>query len=533
MSSTDSIKATHNDVPAKLPFLRQVNRRLLTVLALLATIMFFRNPAALTGAAGCFLFIALWSGVPLRHMVKRLLLIVPFGLGAVVFIPFQGAGTPFMEIGPWTATQEGMDSATVILLKMVCANVLLTYLLFITPLFDLIRSLRSLGVSAIFIEIIGLMMRYFFLLKEEAASMVSAQRSRGLELRGWLWSRRTYKRFGELLGVLFLRAFHRSERIHQSISARGGFSGGGMSRHHGESIQGGGSAAIEVRDASYSYGGSNIEALRGVSFTIERGVKTVLMGPNGAGKSTLISLLNGLEEPSSGEVQVLGKRWTRESGMRLRQRVGVVYQDPDDQIFSTSVEEDVAFGPRNLGLPESEVKERVADALRTMGICELRGRSPFELSYGQKRRVAIAGVLAMRPEIIILDEPMAFLDPKSRDDLQAMLDELHGLGITLMVATHDVDFAAEWAERVLLLKEGRLLAAGTTDLLYDDALIAKADLHLPRLARPFRLLHGVKGLRPRTVQETAQLIWKLMMRGPGTSAEEDEEARKPDVRRGR
>jgi cobalt transport protein ATP-binding subunit len=279
--------------------------------------------------------------------------------------------------------------------------------------------------------------------------------------------------------------------------------------------------AIDVRNAYYQYG--EIEALRGVSFTIERGAKAVLMGPNGAGKSTLISLLNGLEQPSRGEVTVLGEKLTRESGVRLRQRVGVVYQDPDDQIFSTTVEEDVAFGPRNLGLSEAEVEERVHTALGSVGMRELRKRSPFELSYGQKRRVAIAGVLAMRPEIIILDEPMAFLDPKSRDDLHALLETMHLMGMTLVVATHDVDFAAEWADQVLILGDGRMLASGTTDLLFDDRLLAEADLHLPRLARPFRLLQGAGDLRPRTVRQAAQLIWKLMVRGPRHEAEETAE----------
>jgi cobalt ECF transporter T component CbiQ len=531
MSPGNPIQAPQHDERAQPPFLRQANRRLLTVLGLLVAVMLFGHPAALSGATGCFLFFMLWSGISIRHIFKRLLLIVPFGLGAVVFIPFQGEGTPLLHLWAWTATEEGVGDAAVILLKIVCANLLITYLMAVTPLFDLIKSLRTIGFPSIFIEMMGLMMRYFFLLKEEAASMLKAQRSRGMRIEGWLWNKRTYKRFGELLGVLFLRAYRRSERIYLSISARGGFAGG-MQEGAGSPLDTGDitrkpqegrgrQMAIDVRNAYYQYG--EIEALRGVSFTIERGAKAVLMGPNGAGKSTLISLLNGLEQPSRGEVTVLGEKLTRESGVRLRQRVGVVYQDPDDQIFSTTVEEDVAFGPRNLGLSEAEVEERVHTALGSVGMRELRKRSPFELSYGQKRRVAIAGVLAMRPEIIILDEPMAFLDPKSRDDLHALLETMHLMGMTLVVATHDVDFAVEWADQVLILGDGRMLDSGTTDLLFDDGLLAKADLHLPRLVRPFRLLQGAGDLRPRTVRQAAQLIWKLMVRGPRHEAEETDE----------
>ncbi|ANE48788.1 hypothetical protein SY83_07905 [Paenibacillus swuensis] len=270
--------------------------------------------------------------------------------------------------------------------------------------------------------------------------------------------------------------------------------------------------AVELKDVCYRYG--DAEVLHGVSFSIGRGAKVALMGPNGAGKSTLISLLNGLEEPSSGTVSIFGEVLTAKNREMARLKLGVVYQDPDDQIFSTTVEEDVAFGPRGQGLSEAEVEERVRVALGSVGMRELRKRSPFELSYGQKRRVAIAGVLAMRPDIIVLDEPMAFLDPKGRDDLQSLLEAMHLMGITLVVATHDVDFAAEWADEVLILKEGRLLASGGTDLLFDDAVIASADLHLPRLARPFRLLEGVDGAaaRPKTVRQAAQMMWRLMVR---------------------
>lgn len=522
----------HINQAAGQPSLQKAKYRLLTVLGILVTVMFFRHPAALSGAAGCFLFILLWTGVSLKTIVRRMLLIVPFGLGAILFIPFQLNGEPLFTLLGYTATAEGIRHAEVILLKIVSANLLITYLLSVTPLFLLIKSLRAIGIPVILIEIISLMMRYFYLLKEEAQSMVKAQRSRGLRLDGWLWSRRAYKRFGELLGVLFLRAVGRSERIYRSITARGGF-GDGLNVNNLDASKRGNRgmmeknercAAIDVRHAAYRYGSTT--ALSDVSFQVEQGAKVVLMGPNGAGKSTLISLLNGIEKPEQGEVYMLGELMTEQSGKLMRNRIGVVYQDPDDQIFSTSVEEDVAFGPGNLGLSEDEVRRRVDKALGAVNMSGLRGRSPFELSYGQKRRVSIAGVLAMEPEIIILDEPMAFLDPKSRDDLQTLLESMHQAGITLIVATHDVDFAVEWASQVLLLKDGRLLASGGVDLLFDDELLMEADLHLPRLARPFRLLDDAGSCKPRTVREAAQHIWKLIRTNPSVPefGEKDEAA---------
>jgi cobalt ECF transporter T component CbiQ len=505
------------------PLIAKPSHRLWTVLVLLGATVAVEQSSILIAAAGVFLLLSLWCGISIRTIFGRLLLLLPFGAGAAIFIPFHTEGTPVIEWWGFVATEEGIQRAIVILLKLVNANLLLTYLLMVTPLFVLLQSLRSVGIPAVLLELILLMMRYFFLLKDEAQSMIKAQRARGMSFKGWLWNSRAYKRFGELAGVLFLRAYERSKRIYIAMSARGGLEGekvmgnkeetkeAAAESSSDESLRGSPLYAAEVRAVSFAYG--KIKALNGVSFDIPVGSKVALMGPNGAGKSTLISLLNGLELSQSGEVRLFGETVKRDNGDRLRKRVGVVYQDPDDQIFSTSVEEDVAFGPRNLGLPAEEVEERVDSALASVGMREMKRRSPFELSYGQKRRVAIAGVLAMQPDFIILDEPMSFLDPKGRDELQALLDSMRMKGMTILIATHDVDFAAEWADQVLLLKDGKLLATGTTDLLFDDELIEQASLHLPRLARPFRLLQGAEEHRPRSVKQAAQMIWRLIMKG--------------------
>lgn len=496
------------------PLIAHPSARLWTVVILLVAVVAIRQPAVLAGTAGLLLFLLLWCGIPLRKVLRRLLLLLPFGAGAALFIPFHTEGTPAFEWLGFTASHEGIERATAILLKLASANMLLTYLLAVTPLFALIRSLRAIGVPAIMLELMALLLRYFFLLKEEAQAMSKAQRSRGMKTSGWLWKAFTYRRFGQLLGALFVRAYLRSGRIYAAMTARGGFEGGTNVKQREDAAtataHGGTAPVVEVNNVGYAYG--NIQALRSVSFDIAPGAKVALMGPNGAGKSTLISLLNGLEQAQTGEVKLFGETVTRANEHRLRRFVGVVYQDPDDQIFSTTVLEDVAFGPRNLGLTAEEAEARAEEALESVGMLALKRRSPFELSYGQKRRVAIAGVLAMRPSFLILDEPMSFLDPRGRDELQELLEQLHRSGLTILVATHDVDFAAEWADRVLLLKDGALLASGNSDLLFDDGLIAQASLHLPRLARPFRLLQGAGDERPRTVKQAAQLIWKLMTR---------------------
>jgi cobalt ECF transporter T component CbiQ len=473
------------------------------------------DPAVLTVLLSSILVVMLWCGIPFRFIVARMLLILPFGFFAVFFLPFTSPGEPVFHLLGFAASDEGVAKAVLILLKICNANLLLTFLIATTPLFDLIKSLRSIGIPAIMIELISLMMRYFFLLAEETRSMLKAQRSRGFSTEGWFWPRRMYQRFGQLLGMLFLRAYSRSQRIYLSMSARGGFDFPGAADQGQDPFLSSearrSDMAIEVCGVSYQYGDNRV--LRDVTFTVSRGAKVALMGPNGAGKSTLISLLNGLEEPSKGEVRIFGVTIDRTNRDLVRRKLGVVYQDPDDQIFSPTVEDDVAFGPRNLGLSEEEIEERVHVALGSVGVRDLRKRSPFELSYGQKRRVAIAGVLAMRPEILVLDEPMAFLDPKGRDDLQALLEGIHMMGMTIIVATHDVDFAAEWADTVVIMKEGQLLRSGSTDLLFDESLVKEADLHLPRLARPFRLLEGIgNSAKPKTVKQAAQLMWRLLMR---------------------
>ncbi|MGI9951000.1 ATP-binding cassette domain-containing protein [Moorellaceae bacterium AZ2] len=241
---------------------------------------------------------------------------------------------------------------------------------------------------------------------------------------------------------------------------------------------------IQVEDLYFRYKDGTM-ALQGLSLSIQRGRKVALLGPNGAGKSTLLLHLNAIHLPQRGRVWVAGREVSPATERWVRSRVGLVFQDPDDQVFSTTVKEDVAFGPRNLGLPPAQVEERVEAALAAVGMLAYQDKAPYHLSYGQKKRVAIAGVLAMEPEIIVMDEPMAFLDPAGQEAVRAILDRLHEQGKTLVVATHDVDFAASWAQEILIMKEGRLLARGGPEVLLERDLIRAAGLRLPLVAQVF------------------------------------------------
>jgi cobalt transport protein ATP-binding subunit len=484
--------------------------RVAGVLLFITTTTMISNWQWLVGVAlATFLFV-LWQAVPLQDIVKRLLLLVPFGLGTAVLMPLQ-----------FTDKVAGIEAASVVIVKMVVAGMLLTYLLRMYSPVQLFESFRDLGMPAMLVEIINMMWRYFHLLVDEFRSMIKAQRARGMEWRGVLWSKAMYVRFGELLGGLFVRALSRSNRVYLAMASRGSWKIAEHKSHEVEIRKGVSRMALRLSNVNYFYG--DYQVLHDINLTIPRGSKVALMGHNGAGKSTLIALLNGLETPNSGELLFFGEPVTESKLKHIRRQVGVVYQDPDDQIFSPSVWEDVAFGPRNMGLTESEVQSRVETALGSVGMRALKDRSPFELSYGQKRRVAIAGVLAMQPEVIIMDEPMAFLDPSGRDELQALLESLHFMGMTLVIATHDVDFAAEWADQIVVIKEGRVFAEGTADILFDEKLTRQAGLHLPRLARPFRLLSGVEQPSPRTIREAAQAIWKLMVRSNESQLQEQEQ----------
>ncbi len=235
-------------------------------------------------------------------------------------------------------------------------------------------------------------------------------------------------------------------------------------------------AWVDVRELCYTYP-DGFEALKGVTLGIAKGEKVALIGPNGAGKSTLMLHLNGINSPSSGSIKIAGLSVSRENIGRIRAEVGLVFQDPDDQLFSPTVYEDVAFGPIHMGLPKDEVDRRVTDALAAVGLPGFEGRQPYHLSIGQRKRAALATVLSMSPSVLVLDEPSAGLDPRGRREL---INMLRGLEQTMLVSTHDMKLVAEVFPRTLIVDEGRLVADGATaDLLADKDLLERHGLEQP------------------------------------------------------
>jgi cobalt transport protein ATP-binding subunit len=237
-----------------------------------------------------------------------------------------------------------------------------------------------------------------------------------------------------------------------------------------------GEPSIEVEHLHFRYP-DGFEALHGINVRLERGEKAALVGPNGAGKSTLLLHLNGIHLPSHGRVRVAGMDVERSNLGRVRAAVGLVFQDPDDQLFSPTVFDDVAFGPLHMGIPESEIHDRVEQALAAVGLPGFERRLPHHLSLGQRKRVALATVLSMDPSILVFDEPSAGLDPRGRRELIGLLGELPQ---SLLVSTHDMRLVAEVFPRTIVMDEGFVVADGTTTaVLADDALLRAHGLERP------------------------------------------------------
>ncbi len=232
---------------------------------------------------------------------------------------------------------------------------------------------------------------------------------------------------------------------------------------------GNGAPTLHISQLSFSYPDGH-QALFDIDLQVDKGEKVALVGPNGAGKSTLMLHLNGILH-GRGEVSVAGLPVIKQNLPVIRGMVGVVFQNPDDQLFSPTVFEDVAFGPLHMGLPEAEVRRRVAEALAQVGMTEYAERLSHHLSAGEKKRIAIATVLSMQPEILVLDEPSAGLDPRARRQLIRLL---HDMPLTMLVSTHDMLMVRELFPRMVIVDEGRIVADGLTAVLFDDVPLLEA-----------------------------------------------------------
>jgi cobalt/nickel transport system ATP-binding protein len=271
---------------------------------------------------------------------------------------------------------------------------------------------------------------------------------------------------------------------------------------------------IETENLEFSYD-TGEKALKNISAKVSQGKKIAILGPNGSGKSTLMLHFNGVLKPCKGIVKFNGEpiKYERKSLTYLRQKISLMFQNPDDQIFAATVEEDIAFGPMNLGLQKEEVQKRVDEALDTVDMVKFRGRPTQHLSFGQRKRLALAGALAMNPDILMMDEPTAGLDPQMVNEMIELSEELNNKGKTIIICTHDVDMAYEWADEVILMYEGNILYNGDIEgLLEQEELLHRCRLKYPLIYK----LNKQRSIRrrepecprPYTLSESCQAFFK-------------------------
>jgi cobalt/nickel transport system ATP-binding protein len=271
-------------------------------------------------------------------------------------------------------------------------------------------------------------------------------------------------------------------------------------------------AIVSVKEVKFTYPAS-VSALKGVSLEVRQGERLAILGPNGSGKSTLILLIAGLLMPNEGEIRVFGEPTTSKNFQKFRSRIGLVFQDPDDQLFTPSVIEDIEYGPKNLKLPEEDVKQRSAHVLEKMSIQHLKDRPPHRLSFGEKKKVSLATALVLKPELLILDEPTANLDLVSRRGLIETLNELNRAGTTIVVSTHDVEALPELADRIIVISHGSLIGEGEIHkVLQDSKLLESSGLEPPTIVKLFTELKplGFIDQVPITTAEGKQELVKLL-----------------------
>lgn len=278
---------------------------------------------------------------------------------------------------------------------------------------------------------------------------------------------------------------------------------------------------VVARNLGFKYTGSKKPAIRGISLSIKPNEFILLTGPSGCGKTSLCRCLNGLipnfyQGEWTGELLVDGLDVTTQPTSELSRRIGYVFQNPENQLFALTVEKDVAFGPENLGLNRAEIRERVDEAMKVTGTTGLRDFAPYELSGGQQQRAALAGVLAMRPSVIVLDEPTSFLDPRTAEEIMAAAEDLRSkLGLTIVVVEHRLDLVARYAERIVVMDGGRIVADGRLDQVLDEKLdmLDGLGVGVPRVSLLWSMLRRdgiVKGKVPTHVEDAASALAGMM-----------------------
>ena len=488
---------------------------------------------------GTGICLAFWSRIPLR--LFRFFFLAPLWATGMVMVGFAvGFGvTPIWTWGPITVYQEGMQQGLSAAARVGCDMAWLAAVFLTTPFDEVLKALKWYRVPAILIESLALAYRYAFLLLDQFRKLSDASRLRG----GFGSYVRVCRSTGMILSQVILRAYDRATNIQLAMTARGEAatreSSPTISRNdpdcpnrcditpdYGHDR----ATVLACAEIAYAYGPNR--SLSKVSLTVKKGEAVVLCGPNGAGKTTLLRLIAGLLEPDRGSISVCGQLLDRRSRKGIFRQVGIMAQDPNDQLFCPYVREDVAYGPTNLGLPQEEIEQRVTTAMELMEVSHLARRPIHTLSHGEMKRVGLAGIIAMQPPLILLDEPTASLDPASARHLVELINHLNRHhGYTILMVTHDIDIAAQIAQRIIILKNGVIRADDEAKkILIDHELLVASRLEPPILTQLFQQLNPdgeSEQSIPTTIEEAVALLKIGQTGGPAASRFDPFKARKP------
>jgi cobalt/nickel transport system ATP-binding protein len=449
-------------------------------------------------AAGTSL--AILSRIPTRLFL--MFFIIPAWSTLIVVLGFTaGFGTtPMFVLGPFTFYQEGLSLGLAAAARVACDMSWMASVFLTTPFGNLLKALKWFRVPAVLLEAIAMGYRYMSLIMHEFIKMKNSALTRG----GFQSYRLALHSTSRILAQVVLRAYDRAVRIQEAMNSRGAYSSYNMQT----SIENDNSTtehcpnqcdvtpeyrdpdAPVVRCTSLTHAYGNEAALHKISFTVQKQEVVVLCGPNGAGKTTLLKLLSGILLPTSGKIYLEGEHLDQQMRKNIFRHVGFLCQDPNDQLFCTHVREDVSYGPTNLNLPEETVRQLADTAMELMEVSDLADRPIHRLSYGQMKRVGLAGLIAMKPPLLLLDEPSANLDPASTKQLVHHLQHLNNHhGYTLIIVTHDMNLAARVADRIIVLDGGKITADGTArEILTDEDLLKRSRLEPPILTRMFQRL---------------------------------------------
>ena len=437
------------------------------------------------------------SRIPYR--LFALFFLAPAWATLIVFVGFSaGFGvTPIFSLGPLTFYHEGILQGVSAASRVACDMSWMAAVFLTTPFAKVLDALKWFKIPLVLINVIATAYRYAFLLFDEFFKMRDAARSKG----GFRTYHIALRSTALILTQVILRAYDRANRIQESMTARGESGHSEMrSSFESESTECPNNCDITpqvvdpnvpvLRCEGVSFAFADGRTLDNISLSVDRGELVVLCGPNGAGKTTLLKLISGILSPHEGKISLCGHLLDRKSRYDAFQYVGMMAQDPNDQLFCTHVGEDIAYGPTNLGLPKEEIDRLVTTAMSLMEVSHLAKRPIHRLSYGEMKRVGLAGLIAMQPPLLLLDEPSASLDPATTRHLVKLIKHLNSHhGYTLIIVTHDINLASLLAKRVIILNDGNIAADGSPrKILTDDHLLKSARLEPPMLTLLFKQL---------------------------------------------